>query len=338
MDPDRLEELARAVQVQEAARTSAEQQINALVLSAVRDFSDWYSTLAITSWARALVRRVQPVQRSLARSTDAYLASVASVTTGRRVRPVGSVDVSTLRSGVTHEGAYGRVAESYRYQEYALQRSSSPVDLVTPDEAATKRALDVAGTDAMLVPRAQSQKFMTRSPRITGYRRIIHPELSKTGTCGLCVAASDRLYGPTELMPIHPPTCHCVPLPVYDGKDPGSILNRRDLDRLYRDAGDSTSGDALRRTRYQVNDNGELGPVLAEKGYEDPQSGRRERERPTGSTPVELTPERAQVVLEGQKKALTKAQELADADPQKWGQYLSQVQARIADLEKTAES
>jgi hypothetical protein len=30
--------------------------------------------------------------------------------------------------------------------------------------------------------------------RVTGYRRVVHPELSRTGTCGLCIVASDQVY------------------------------------------------------------------------------------------------------------------------------------------------
>jgi hypothetical protein len=338
VEPDRLAELALLVRAQEVARQDAERRITALVSAAVRDFTSWYSTALISAWTKSLVSRVEPVQRVLARSTDAYLARVGTLTTGRSVRPVGAVDVSTLRQGVTHAGAYGRVADAYRYQESLLTRPGVEADrLIPPQEAALARAEAVADADAMLVPRAQAQKTFVRQPKVTGYRRMIHPELSAGGVCGLCVAASDRLYGPTELMPIHH-LCKCIPLPVYDGKDPGSTLNRQDLNKLYKDAGGSTSDVELKRTRYKVDEHGELGPVLLPASARDPESRRRSRKQPTASAAVELTPERARVVLEGQRKALAKAEELATADPKKWGQYLSQVQARVADLEKTAGS
>jgi hypothetical protein len=259
VEPDRLAELAALVRAQEAARQAAERQIASIASLAVRDFSSWYSTSLITAWAKALVGRVEPVQRVLARSTDAYLARVATITTGRTVRPTGAVDVSSLRSDVTHAGAYGRVADTYRYQEFRLNQPDAR-RLMSPQQVALARAESVAKTDAMLVPRAQAQKTFTRQPKITGYRRIIHPELAKEGSCGLCIAASDRLYKPQELMPIHD-GCHCIPLPVYDGKDPGSTLNRQDFELLYGNAG-GTAGEDLKRTKYKVVEHGELGPTL----------------------------------------------------------------------------
>lgn len=240
----------------------AERQILALVLASVRSFTGWYDTSAITDWTRRLVSLVEPVQRVLARSTDSYLARSTTLLTGRSVRPVGAVDVSALRTGVTHEGAYGRVADTYRYQAAKIKQLEQTA-LVSPEQAAVNRARTVAQTDVRQASQHQSQKFMERTPKITGYRRVIHPEVSAGGTCGLCIAASDRLYKPQELMPIHD-KCNCLPLPVYDDNDPGSALNAGDLSRLYDDAGKSYGQD-LKRTRYKITEHGELGPLLNPK-------------------------------------------------------------------------
>lgn len=251
------------VKAQQAAQQQAERQILALVLTAARSFTGWYDTAAITGWATHLASLVESVQRVLARSTDSYLARSSSALTGRRVRPVGAVDVTSLRSGVSHAGVYGRVADQYRYQASRLAQPDAPdaASLVSAERAATNRAQSVALMDALLPVRAQAQAFMEEQPTIVGYRRVIHPEMSTGGTCGLCIAASDRLYKVAELMPVHD-RCHCLPIPVYDGRDPGSILNEGDLSRLYTDAGGKTYGGSLKRTRYRIVDHGEIGPTL----------------------------------------------------------------------------
>ena len=95
---------------------------------------------------------------------------------------------------------------------------------------------------------------------VTHYRRVIHPELSKGGTCGMCVVASDRVYKTGTLMPIHA-NCECTVAPIAGDDDPGHRINAADLRRLYGDAG-GTGRAGLKRTRYRIDEHGELGPVL----------------------------------------------------------------------------
>jgi hypothetical protein len=99
---------------------------------------------------------------------------------------------------------------------------------------------------------------------VTGYRRVIHPELSKSGTCGLCVAAADRIYHVDDLMPIHT-NCQCAPMMIVRGKgDPARIFNGADTTELYRRvlaAAGSTAADKLKNTRIRVSD-GAAGRVL----------------------------------------------------------------------------
>ncbi|MFV8317037.1 hypothetical protein [Mycobacterium sp. 23] len=99
-----------------------------------------------------------------------------------------------------------------------------------------------------------------RRPQIVGYRRVIHPELSRGGTCGMCIAASDRIYKIGTLMPIHA-HCWCTIAAITEEHDPADDLNAVDLRALYKDAGGNTVAH-LKRTRYQVDEHGELGPVL----------------------------------------------------------------------------
>jgi hypothetical protein len=103
-----------------------------------------------------------------------------------------------------------------------------------------------------------------QTPRIRGYRRILRPYLSEGGSCGLCIAAADRIYKREDLLPIHA-KCKCITLPVTKAADPGLKLNTDDLAQLYTDAG-GTSRAKLKRTRYRIEEHGELGPVLVRQG------------------------------------------------------------------------
>ncbi|AXH49761.1 head maturation protease [Gordonia phage Pleakley] len=97
---------------------------------------------------------------------------------------------------------------------------------------------------------------------ITGYRRVLHPELAQSGqSCGLCVAASTRIYKKKDLMPLHN-LCNCEPQEIVKGRDIGNQINDEDLGILYGAAGDSTERQDLSNTKWTVFDHPELGPVL----------------------------------------------------------------------------
>lgn len=171
--------------------------------------------------------------------------------------------------------AYGRVADGVRY------------DLVAnglTEPAARKRAMlriaAAAQTDITLAVRAQYYKAIAegKTVRADGWRRIVRPELSKTGPCGLCVVAADRIYHRADLLPLHN-GCVCEVLPILDGADPGLLLNRDDLNAIYAAAG-GTGGEkiaivngrpkpvspALQKLRVALTEHGELGPVLVDAG------------------------------------------------------------------------
>jgi hypothetical protein len=100
---------------------------------------------------------------------------------------------------------------------------------------------------------------------VTYYRRVIHPELSKTGTCGLCAVAATQVYKISSPKPMHD-RCHCTVMPILGDHDPGAYLNNLDLNKLYRKAG-GTDAEGLYKLRVQVTQHGELGPVLNEHGH-----------------------------------------------------------------------
>lgn len=128
----------------------------------------------------------------------------------------------------------------------------------------TDRLTSIVTDDLAAVARDEAQKVMWAAPKIVGYRRIIHPEFSATGTCGLCVVASTRFYTKSELMPLHD-KCKCTVSPITANRDLGLKLNDEDLARIY-DAAGSTYAEDLKHIKVQVRENGELGPILTRQG------------------------------------------------------------------------
>jgi len=116
-------------------------------------------------------------------------------------------------------------------------------------------------------------KYTGDGKKVLGFRRVIRPELSMHGSCGLCVVAATNWYTYERLKPIHH-LCKCVTVPVTKDADPGFRWNqedlRRNLDEIYGGAGGSTYGKDLKRVRVKISEHGELGPVLqwrAKKGW-----------------------------------------------------------------------
>ncbi|MGK5677509.1 hypothetical protein [Actinoplanes sp. URMC 104] len=160
--------------------------------------------------------------------------------------------------------AYGRVADNFRYQ--VTVRGD------TEDKAQQKalvRLAAVAETDVTLAVREQYRHSMGQVTA-TGWRRVLHPELSETGPCGLCIVAANRVYKVADLMPLHN-ACRCEVLPIIGNLDPGFTLNSNDLSNLYKAAG-GTARDALKRVRVVLAEHGELGPILVngDQKYRDP--------------------------------------------------------------------
>lgn len=301
LSPEVEAQIAALVTAQAAARRTNEAAATAAASAALRGFSGWYSTEAIRKWATDMARLVESHQRLTARTTNAYLARVVRVLTGKRTGTAPLVDPAGIRTGVTHPGVYGRVADTWRYQTSRLDQqvaydgpelaqdvidgtteTDRPAGLVSADTAAQRKLTQLVEQDIALAARDQAREFMQaeRADEIRGYRRVIHPEMAKGGTCGLCFAASDRIYKVSELMPLHT-GCHCTVLPIIRSLDPGSGINGSDLKLLYGLAGSTGRAD-LSKVRYQVDSNGELGPVLgAAKQRTVPAQDAKARKSPT---------------------------------------------------------
>ncbi len=190
-----------------------------------------------------------------------------------RVADAASRDVqySSSRVRVTAEESttvqvFNRPARVYRYEK------SIGADDLTAAEAAVKRIEYLVDGNAVLAQRMAEEQVLAAAVDldnpIIGYRRIIHPEVvTKTGVCGLCIAAATRMYYVSELKAIHA-NCNCTIAAVTEDEDPGLELNEDDLTALYEAAGEasgmprSTFGRDLKKTRYQLDEHGELGLIL----------------------------------------------------------------------------
>jgi hypothetical protein len=335
------------VAAQAATRARLTAQAVAMASAAAQSFTGWYDSGQITAWAAGLAQRVEALQRAQAQTTDAYLARVLSQMLGTVIRPAGRVAVDHLREGITHAGAYARAADAYRRQQAQLDRFAGswlpqpPTSCCrcgrrTSSALATPRcsARQASPTSTCRWPTARRRRPCSRTtPTVTtsaGTRRVIHPELSKGGTCGLCVAASDRIYHVSELRAVHG-RCECTTLPIVGEQDPGHALNDLDLRRLYKHAG-GTDAAGLKRTRYKILEHGELGPVLTDGTLRKARTAKRADKAVKPKTEAEKQAI-VRSVRERLDSALPKARDLAKQDPGKWGQYLQTLEKRLTDLD-----
>lgn len=260
-------------------------------------FDSYYEGGAVQKFAATSAGLVRAAQRQAGRVTEVHLR--------RQYQRLGIdlprtmiVDLpDDLRRGASTEDVYQRPVRTVRYlladliaQEREAQRDvdeqAKAVDRELKknraeviEERARRNAADrlnrQALMDVQLARATAAQQIFYAAPEspkgtTIGWRRIIHPEVG--AVCGLCVAASDRTYQRINRMDLHG-GCKCTALPVIvngNGEviDPGRSLNAADLSAIYAAAGDTTNSRALSQTRIQVQENGELGPILMADGVE----------------------------------------------------------------------
>lgn len=251
-----------SVTVSAAARQAISERLVAQVRSLVEAFHAWYDDLAVKRLSKEIGGLVRSAQAAAASNEDAYLTALLGHLSGKPVRTPGAIGdtvIRDLRKGVDPDAVYERLAVTFRYE---VSKGVSPEkalgDVLT-------RAAVMNDSDVTLAVREQDRKTLQATHLALAYRRVIHPELSRGGTCGMCIVASDRVYKKSQLLPIHA-RCHCTVAPILaGGVDPGSGLNNLDLGTLYEHAG-GKQADSLKRTRYRVDEHGELGPTLVPKG------------------------------------------------------------------------
>ncbi len=262
--PTALEKFTALVQAQTAARDTVEKRARKATRARTKQMTDtdWRDYEKVTRFAADQKRIVNTYQRQIAALVNAYQARQLSMLSGKTASPVRQVTVENLR-GIPDTSTYGRLADYFRY----LRDNDDRLESVwTASELVADRTEEVASLDLLLAHREQEHRFLTEKKNLTGWRYVIHPELAKSGvSCGLCIAASQRVYSVKRRRAIHA-FCNCEAVPTGEFDDLGLELNQDDLNQIYEAAGGTTAREALVNTRFSIREHGELGPVLTYKG------------------------------------------------------------------------
>jgi hypothetical protein len=249
----------------EALKKRLEQAILAMYVGV-----DFYSATEVSAAAQQAAATSNTAALQQAGLAAAYVATVSGLISGENLS-APTLALPALRNGADMTDVFSRPAKLFR-----RLRSEGK----TPD-AAFRQSMQLASTiSQMNMTLAQRGAYQATFARlesrvgITGYRRIVHPELAKTGSCGLCIVASDQVYHSSFLLPIHG-NCNCTVLPIIGEIDPGNSLNNLTLGDFYGAAAAfnsspglkaSTLDSDLKRVKVAVHEHGEYGPVLTFAG------------------------------------------------------------------------
>jgi hypothetical protein len=305
-----VERIARLTERQAAQRRSIIEQLLRLLLGLWGGFDGWTDQRLVTGQAAASATLVDTALVRTRRLTRSYLTSVLAEMGLGDLRLPSQVDLYP-RSGVSELAVYARPVKQFLYEQ------STGASLEEATAVAMERLKAIATQDVKTADRDESHAIYEAIARVIGYRRVIHPELSKSGTCGLCLVASQRRYSTDELEPLHGPSCNCTTLPIVKGDDPGFRVNDADLKAIYAEAG-STAAEDLLNTRITINEHGELGPILTKKGdhFRGPrEAGGTAYERPTPASVRELRTKELEVLRDQLAAADDAYREFVQNDP-----------------------
>lgn len=262
MDKATLDELTRWVDQFAAHSESIKRELEKFVLAlyAGQNFYDAVAMAQIGTQAANTSNAQAVIAAGLAAQ---YIATATGILTGDPIAAPNLI-LPALRNGADMAKVYQRPAKLFR----RLRAQG-----VSPEDAfarAMQLASAITDTNMTLAQRAAYTAALERlqgAAGITGYRRVLHPELSRTGSCGLCAVASDNVYKTSQLMPLHN-LCKCTVLPIIGDLDPGNSLNGLTLADIYGAAGGSTHGFDLKNVKVTVRQHGEYGPVLTYTGQQ----------------------------------------------------------------------
>lgn len=236
-------------------------------------FDKWYDGDLVAAQAARSATLVESGQKAVRLQTDSYMKFVYQQFDDLEFPSDDEIDAfndEMLDRMVNPLDEWNRPAEQFRYAK------STGVSDEEAAQIALVRVDELADMDMELAMRNRANKIFQATPKLTGYRRVLHPELAESKqSCGLCIAASTRIYKKGQLLPIHD-HCHCGVMPVVGGEDPGHVFNEEDLKLLYEAAG-GTGAQELSRVRYKVNEHGELGPYLVEEGAKNRSVGKKRK-------------------------------------------------------------
>lgn len=245
------------VVAQAQARVTLADKVAAFLqqLWATMGVQDFYDNAKVGNFTAQAAQLVQQGRVATSEVTDAYLGEVFGLINVKA--PTGALTVTDQPRGIPMEDEFLRGVKDFR------RFRAAGLDELVALQRGLDRDVNIATYDLTLAMRDTAHQRLTRA-NVRGYRRVVRPELSRTGVCGLCIAASHRIYRAGDLLPLHA-RCKCEVVPVGSEQDVGRVINDADLSMVYEAAG-STGAKALKRTKFAVHENGQLGPVLTAKG------------------------------------------------------------------------
>lgn len=145
------------------------------------------------------------MQSSVANLTSAFLAN----RTGKKpLAPDPSKVLGRNDNPSSTQDAVAMWADTYARP--FVQARSLVKNGMSLDDAVHRTAIRIAlmvDTDSQMSKLRQAHESL-RHYGATRYKRVNHPEASKTGTCALCLLASTQVYYVEDLLPIHT-GCQC---------------------------------------------------------------------------------------------------------------------------------
>jgi hypothetical protein len=228
-----------------------------LILGLWSGFDRWDDENALNGMVARTATLVSSATTRTRRAQRSYLSSVLA-DYGVDTRGLPTLVDSYPRANTDALEVYRRPVEQF------IWKRRNGGTLAESEEAFQERLRKIAEADVLAAEREESLLVYNATPEIIGHRRIIHPEKSRSGTCGLCIVAATQFYKKDELLPLHN-GCWCDTAPITATSDPGLHLNADDLKAIYAAAG-STAAEDLKNTRVAIKENGELGPVLVREG------------------------------------------------------------------------
>lgn len=249
---------AAAVWVDQAAAATAvvTERAAAAATRLLEAYDGWYSPAEIAAMTADLAALSLEAQTAVADAMAEYVAQTVSLLSGAPAR-TPALGTPLIRNGTPLDLVHERTMKAYRLTMAEVDSEIAAM------EAAIAKEAQLLQDDIMLAGR-QAELGAMRDLGVTHYRRVLRPELSQSGSCLLCVAASLEVYSIEDLLPIHN-GCKCKTMPIIDGTDPAEQLNEEDRRRVYKEAR-TTDRDELRNLRVKIVEHGELGPVLVADG------------------------------------------------------------------------
>ena len=181
-------------------------------------FEGWYDARLVAAMAAEMAAFSVAAQQTTAGLSASYMTGVAAATGAAS----GVAQAAAAPRELWEAVRFGAdlLLVNHRPAEVYKRAIARGLDHEEALELAANRGTNLVLSDLALEDRAAQQKMLDQLG-ISMFRRVIRPEMSKTGSCGLCIVASDRIYTTGNLMPIHPPSCKCVVMPIIGDQDPG---------------------------------------------------------------------------------------------------------------------